>query len=71
MLSYAGNRFREMSGTVMGTIKVAIPIGGALLPFLMSLISKVFTFQAALLIYPLAMALGFLLVLDANRRNRT
>jgi fucose permease len=71
MLSYAGSRFREMSGTVMGTVKVAIPIGGALLPFLMSLISKVFTFQAALLIYPLAMSLGFLLVLSANRRNRT
>jgi fucose permease len=71
MLSYAGSRFREMSGTVMGTVKVAIPIGGALLPFLMSLMTRAFTFQAALLIYPLAMTLGFLLVLDANRRNRT
>jgi fucose permease len=71
MLSYAGSRFKEMSGTVMGTVKVAIPIGGALLPFLMSLLTKAATFQAALLIYPLAMALGFLLVLGANRRGRT
>jgi predicted MFS family arabinose efflux permease len=71
MLSYAGSRFREMSGTVMGTVKVAIPIGGALLPFAMSLLTRAFTFQAALLIYPLAMALAFALVLGANRRNRT
>jgi fucose permease len=71
MLSFAGSRFRAMSGTVMGTIKVAIPIGGALLPFLMSLVTGVLSFHAALLIYPLAMATGFLLVLSANRGNRT
>ena len=40
MLSFAGSRFREMSGTVMGTVKVAIPIGGALLPFVMSLATR-------------------------------
>jgi fucose permease len=71
MLSYAGSRFREMSGTVMGTVKVAIPIGGALLPALMTLMTEATTFHTALLIYPLAMAVGFLLVLGANRLNQT
>jgi fucose permease len=71
MLSYAGSRFREMSGTVMGTVKVAIPIGGALLPFVMSLMTRAFSFQASLLVYPLAMLAGFLLVLDASRRPQT
>ena len=69
MLSYAGSRFREMSGTVMGTLKVAIPIGGALLPFVMSLMTGISSFQAALLVYPLAMLAGFLLLLSAIRRN--
>jgi fucose permease len=71
MLSYAGSRYREMSGTVMGTLKVAIPIGGALLPFVMSVMTGVSSFQAALLVYPLAMLAGFLLLLNATRRKRT
>jgi predicted MFS family arabinose efflux permease len=71
MLSYAGSQFREMSGTVMGTIKVAIPIGGALLPFAMSLVAGAWSFQASLVIYPLAMLGGFLLVLSASRPATT
>jgi predicted MFS family arabinose efflux permease len=71
MLSYAGSRFREMSGTVMGTLKVAIPIGGALLPFVMSLMTGFSSFQAALVVYPLAMLAGFLLLLSATDRKRT
>jgi fucose permease len=67
MLSYAGASFRDMSGTVMGTIKVAIPVGGALLPFLMSLITRNASFQAALAIYPLAMLAGFFLLLGVSR----
>jgi predicted MFS family arabinose efflux permease len=71
MLSYAGARFREMSGTVMGTIKVAIPIGGALLPFVMSLVAGVSSFHLSLLVYPLAMLTGFLVLLGASRSERT
>jgi len=71
MLSYAGARFREMSGTVMGTIKVAIPIGGALLPFMMSLVARASSFQLSLLVYPLAMLTGFLVLLGAGRSERT
>jgi FHS family glucose/mannose:H+ symporter-like MFS transporter len=71
MLSYAGTVFREMSGTVMGTIKVAIPIGGALLPFMMTLITRSSSFQIALVIYPLAMLAGFLLLVGVSRSERT
>jgi fucose permease len=71
MLSFAGTRFRARSGTVMGTIKVAIPIGGALLPFIMSLAARASSFQASLLIYPLAMLAGFLLLFGAGRSART
>jgi fucose permease len=71
MLSYAGTRFRDMSGTVMGTVKVAIPIGGALLPFLMSLATRAASFQVSLVIYPMAMLAGFLLLLGAGRSERT
>jgi fucose permease len=70
MLSYAGARFREMSGTVMGTVKVAIPIGGALLPFAMSLVARTSSFQLSLVVYPLAMLTGFLVLLGASRSER-
>ncbi len=68
MLAYAGAQFREMSGTVMGTIKVAIPVGGAILPFAMSLLTGLASFKAALAVYPLAALLGFLLLLGARPR---
>jgi fucose permease len=71
MLSYAGTKYRGISGTVMGTLKVAIPIGGALLPFVMSLAARAASFQVSLLIYPLAMLAGFLLLASAVRLERT
>jgi hypothetical protein len=52
-----------MAGTVMGAIKVAFPIGGIVTPFFMSIISSALSLQAAVLILPLSMALGFALML--------
>jgi hypothetical protein len=36
MLSQAGLLYTEIAGTVLGSIKVAIPLGGILILFLMS-----------------------------------
>ena len=33
ILTFAGALFKEMAGTVLGTIKVAIPLGGIITPF--------------------------------------
>ena len=62
MLTLAGLLFKEMAGTVLGTIKVAIPIGGILIPFLMSLVSKYGSFQYSLLLFPLSLSTAFLIL---------
>ena len=62
MLTLAGLLYKEMAGTVLGTIKVAIPIGGILIPFLLSLVSKYGSFQASLLLFPLSLLIAFLIL---------
>jgi FHS family glucose/mannose:H+ symporter-like MFS transporter len=62
MLTMAGLRFPEIAGTVLGSIKIAIPVGGILLPFFLSLIAKYVSFQASLAIFPLAFGIAFLLL---------
>lgn len=59
LLTQAGLLYEEMSGTVLGVIKVAIPIGGILLPFLMSLLVSYINFSISLIVFPLS----FLLIL--------
>jgi fucose permease len=71
MLAMAGLLYEEVAGTVLGTIKVAIPVGGILLPFLMSLIAKSFSFQVALLVFPLAFLLAFFLLFFTIRSIRS
>lgn len=60
MLTLAGLLFKEISGTVLGIIKVAIPIGGILIPFLLSLFSKFGSFHGSLLLIPLSLLIAFL-----------
>ena len=62
VITLAGLLFKDHSGTVIGFIKLAIPVGGILLPFIMSLISRVTTLQTSLLVFPLAYVLAFGLV---------
>jgi predicted MFS family arabinose efflux permease len=63
IITLAGQLYPEMAGTVIGSIKIAIPIGGILLPFLMSLVARYASLQAALLIFPLALLLAFSILL--------
>jgi fucose permease len=62
LLTLAGLLYQEMAGTAMGILKAAIPVGGILLPFLMSMLAQYVSFQVSLLIFPLAflLALGVL-----------
>ena len=57
-----------MAGTALGLIKVAAGLGGILLPLLMSLFAKSMSFQASLLLYPLALVLAFVILLPEMRR---
>ena len=68
MITLAGVVYPQMAGTVIGSVKVAIPIGGILMPFLMSVLASQASLQVALLIFPLAMTLAFILLLNELRR---
>ena len=67
MITLAGLLYSEMAGTVLGFIKVAAGIGGILLPLFMSLVAKAVSFQASLLLFPLALFLAFLILLPELR----
>jgi fucose permease len=61
MLSLAGLVYPDSAGIVLGTIKVAIPIGGILLPFLLALLAKYSSFETALILFPLASLVALVL----------
>jgi fucose permease len=71
ILTQAGILYKDMAGMVLGSIKVAIPIGGILIPSLMSTAVKVSSFRASLWIFPLAfLAALVLLYATLGRMNR-
>jgi fucose permease len=63
VLTLGGLLYPEIAGTVLGTIKIAIPIGGILTPFLMSIIARSTSFQTSLLVFPVSFLVGLLLLL--------
>ncbi len=62
MITLAGLLYKDMAGTVLGTIKVAAPLGGIVIPFLMSLIARYGSLQISLILFPLAFLLAFLIL---------
>jgi MFS family permease len=59
ILTLAGLYYPDSAGTAMGAIKVAIPIGGIVLPLAMSIIAKNLSFQLSLIVYPLSLLVAF------------
>ncbi len=57
-----------MSGTVMGIIKLGIPAGGIVVPFMLSLLVQATSFKAALVLFPAIGITGFMLALF-NRKQ--
>jgi hypothetical protein len=53
-----------MSGTVMGIIKLGIPVGGIVVPLMLSLLVQATSFRAALVLFPVIGIAGFMLVLS-------
>jgi hypothetical protein len=50
----------------MGTIKIAIPLGGIVIPFVMSLVSSKLSFQTSVLVFPIALLLGLILIVTSR-----
>ncbi len=67
MITLAGQLYPQMAGTVIGSIKVAIPVGGILLPLLMSLLSRSTTFEVTLIVFPVALLAAFIVLFLAFR----
>ncbi len=62
IFTFAGLKYPESAGTVLGAIKVAIPIGGIVLPLLMSIIARNSSFQISLIVYPISLLFAFFLL---------
>jgi MFS family permease len=62
ILTFAGIIYKEMAGTVLGTLKVGIPLGGIIIPFVMALIAGKASTQASLVIFPLSLLIALLLL---------
>jgi MFS family permease len=62
MITLAGQAYPEMAGTVIGSIKVAIPIGGIVLPLALSLLSRGVAFGQTLVVFPIALLLAFVVL---------
>jgi fucose permease len=69
IITLAGQAYPDMAGTVTGSVKVAMPIGGIVIPFLMSMGVRATSLQTALLIFPLALFVAFLLLWSELRRS--
>ena len=63
IIALTGLKYPEMSGTVMGIIKLGIPAGGIVVPLMLSLLVQATSFQAALVLFPVIGVAGFMLAL--------
>lgn len=70
MLTLAGLLYARVAGTVLGAIKVAIAVGGIVLPLFFSITATAFSFQAALLLFPLAFLAGLLILAPTLNRGQ-
>jgi MFS family permease len=62
VLTLGGLLYPNIAGTVLGIIKIAIPIGGILTPFVMSFIARSASLQTSLWVFPLSFLGGLLLL---------
>jgi MFS family permease len=68
LITLTGAMYRDMSGTALGIVKLAVPVGGIVIPFVVSLVSRWASFQLALGIFPLLAAMGFLVLILGGKR---
>ena len=66
VITLTGLKYPRFSGTALGILKLGIPVGGIVIPFLISVLAEAVSFQVSLILFPLFAMIGFLLVY-ANR----
>jgi fucose permease len=70
IIALTGLKYPQMSGTVMGIIKLGIPAGGILVPLMLSLLVQAVSFKASLVLFPLIGVVGFMLAFS-HRKHLT
>lgn len=67
LIAYGGILYEKTPGTVLGIIKLALPMGGILLPLAISFFSKHASLEVSLWVFPAIALVGFL-ILFLNRK---
>jgi fucose permease len=67
-IALAGLKYPELSGMVMGIIKLGIPVGGIAAPLMFSLCVQAESFKAALVLFPAIGITGFILALTHRKQ---
>jgi FHS family glucose/mannose:H+ symporter-like MFS transporter len=67
LIAYGGILYEKTAGTVLGIIKLALPLGGILLPLTISFLSRHASLQVSLWLFPAIGFVGFL-ILFLNRK---
>ena len=70
ILSLAGVIYKKSAGTVLGIIKMGIPIGGICLPLILAMISRYLSFRLSLIVFPVASLISFIVLLTNRGRFR-
>ena len=68
IIALTGLKYPEMSGMVMGIIKLGIPVGGIVVPLMLSLLVQATSFKTALVLFPLIGVVGFMLALSHRKQ---
>jgi len=68
IIALTGLKYPEMSGMVMGIIKLGIPVGGIVVPLMLSLLVQATSFKTALVLFPLIGIVGFMLALSHRKQ---
>jgi fucose permease len=70
ILSLAGILYKNMAGTVLGIVKMGIPIGGIFIPLFISLVSRFASFRLSLALFPVSSLASFLILFSNRKRFR-
>lgn len=61
LITLTGAIYPDFSGTALGVIKMGIPIGGIIIPLIVSFVSKFLSFKYSLAVFPAVYLFGFLI----------
>ena len=68
LIALTGLIYKDLAGTALGILKLGVPLGGVLIPFLLSVIARYSSFRLSLALFP-ALALAGCLLLAAGRKR--